>query len=202
MRMKRDNGRFLKGVSYSVETQFKKGQHWREKKPYWDKDWLINQYLTLKKSSQQIASEQGCGDHNIQYFLKKHKIPTRSVSEVRKIQHWGSIGADNPMFNRKGELSPNWKGGISLERQAFYSSSEWKSVCRLVWKRDNYSCKRCLIKSDQGVPFHIHHIVSFKNKELRSDPKNLLLMCEVCHHWIHSKKNVDGKYVEQKKVEL
>ena len=42
--MVRDNkGRFVKGVRSSPNTEFKKGQHWREPKPYWEKEWLYNE---------------------------------------------------------------------------------------------------------------------------------------------------------------
>ena len=72
--------------------QFKKGFTWRDEKPYWKKEWLINEYITLCKSSSDIAKEQGCLDTNIQYFLKKFGIKTRSISEARKEKYWGQVG--------------------------------------------------------------------------------------------------------------
>ena len=175
--------------------QFKKGYTWRKPKPYWGKDWLYNQYVELGKSSGDIAKEFGCIDTNILYFLKKFKIKTRSISEARKEKYWGQSGADNPMWNMKGELNPNYKGGVTPERQLFYQSKEWKMACSFVWKRDNALCQRCGIKKNVGMPFHIHHIIGFADVELRADTNNLILLCESCHHWVHSRGNKNHDYL-------
>lgn len=174
--------------------QFIKGTHWRSRKPYWNKEWLYREYITLCRSTCDIAKDFRCRDTNIQYFLKKYGIPTRTTAEARSIKYWGSSGIDNPMWNRKGELNPNWKGGISKERQAFYSSQEWELACSIVWKRDKATCQRCRVISTEGIPFHIHHIKSFSIKELRADIKNLILLCEICHHFVHSKKNINKEF--------
>ena len=71
--------------------------------------------LLERKPAIQIADEQGCTENNILYFLHKNEIPRRNMLETRKIKYWGSSGDDNPMYNRKGELNPNWKGGIVLD---------------------------------------------------------------------------------------
>lgn len=192
----RIDGRFKKGISYSIETQFKKGQHWRERKSHWDRDWLYNKYVVEKMSIPDIAKICGCTDSNISFWMKKHDIKGRTVSEARKEKYWGLSGEDNPMWNRKGELNINWKGGITAERQSFYTSVEWKNVCSLVWKRDIASCQRCGILADNGIPIHIHHIVSFKEKEIRGDINNLILLCKICHNWVHSKKNINKQYIK------
>ena len=176
--------------------QFKKGFTWRTSKPYWKKEWLFNEYVNLKKSTTDIAREQGCLDTNIQYFLIKIGIKRRSVSEARKIKYWGQVGVDNPMWNKKGELNPNYKGGISPERQAFYSNKEWKNVCNKVWKRDKTICQRCGIKKETDMPFHIHHIKSFSDKDLRTNINNLILLCEPCHWWVHSRGNKNNDYIQ------
>lgn len=177
--------------------RFKKGYTYRNKKPYWEKEWLFKEYITKQKSAKEISNEQNCHRNNILFWLNKHNISTRNISESRKIKHWGLKGVDNPMWNKKGELNPNWKGGYTPERQKFYMSKEWKKVCSLVWKRDNATCKRCGIKRNEiDVPFHIHHIKSFIDKELRADISNLILMCEVCHHWIHSKSNLKKEFIK------
>lgn len=175
--------------------QFKKGYTWREPKPYWNKKWLYKEYVINKKSTSEIAKEQGCRDTNIQYFLIKFNIKRRTVSETRKVKYWGQSGVDNPMWNRYGELNPNYKGGITPERQLFYQSREWKTACRTVWKRDKATCQRCGLYRDVDMPFHIHHIKSFKEKDLRSDINNLVLLCESCHHWVHSRGNKNNDYL-------
>jgi hypothetical protein len=148
--MKRDkNGRFVKGG------------HWRKAKPYWNKKWLYSEYITKKKPAAQIAAEQGCKENNILYFLHKHGIPRRTTQEVRQHKHWGPRGKKNPMYNRRGAKHPNWKGGITPERQAFYSSEEWAAVVKAVWKRDKGFCQRCGEKNTKQGYMHIHHIVFF-----------------------------------------
>ena len=106
------------------------------------------------------------------------------------------------MYNKSGEKNPNWKGGITAERQIFYESKEWKDVLKIIWPRDKYRCQRCFMKYNGKIPFHIHHISSFKNKELRCNPNNLLLLCKKCHNWVHSKKNIEGIFLKNIEVIL
>lgn len=63
---------------------------------------------------------------------------------------------------------------------------EWKKARKFVWKRDGGICKDCGT-SKPRMQMHIHHIVSFQNKELRADPNNLILLCNDCHIKRHSK---------------
>lgn len=177
--------------------QFQKGYHWRSSQPFRDKEWLLNEYETKRKSTGEIAKQFNVTDGAIIFWLKKHNIARRTISEARKIKKWGLYGTDNPMWNKKGELNPNWKGGITAERQTFYMSAEWKKACSLVWARDNATCQRCKIHREErmDLPFHIHHIISFSDKEQRADINNLVLLCEVCHHFVHSKKNTANEYL-------
>lgn len=197
--MRNKKGQFLKGVSSSPETQFKPGGHWRKPQLFRDKEWLSNEYVELARSSYDIAKQFNVTDSAILFWLKKHGIKTRSMSEIREKKYWGQLGSDNPMWNRRGELNPRWLGGITPDRQKFYTSKEWKYACSSVWKRDNATCQRCnLHRNEQmDMPYHIHHIVSFKVKELRAETNNLVLLCEVCHLFIHSKKNIDGEFLQE-----
>ena len=177
--------------------QFGKGDHWRAHQRFREADWLRHQYITEQRSAGEIASDFGVTDAAIIFWLKKHGIKRRSVSESRKIKKWGSVGPDNPMWNRRGELNPRWRGGVTPERQAFYTSAAWKAACASVWKRDHATCQRCKMrrKDQADMPFHIHHIVSFADKALRADPANLVLLCEACHLYVHSKKNINGEFL-------
>lgn len=179
--------------------QFEKGTHWRPAQQWWDRQWLEKQYIGMERSAQDIARDGGVTANAIFFWLHKHAIKTRSMAETRALKHWGLCGSDNPMWNKRGELNHNWKGGVTPERQSFYMSTEWKSVCSAVWKRDNATCRRCgLDKRDSSdMPMHIHHIESFANVALRADAENLVLVCEACHHFIHSKANVDHEYLSK-----
>lgn len=177
--------------------QFKKGQHWREVQLFRERAWLVENYVVKERSAGDIAQEFSVTDAAILFWLRRHKIPRRTVSQARSIKHWGAVGVDNPMWNRKGELNPRWKGGVTKARQLFYVGQEWKKACREVWKRDDAKCQRCGLdhRVDPGVPIHVHHLESFAVVELRADTTNLILLCEPCHLFVHSKKNTHREYL-------
>lgn len=101
---------------------------------------------------------------------------------------------------KRGAETPNWRGGVTPERNAFYSSDAWKSACKIVWRRDDAKCRRCQFDhrsipiKDRGS-FHIHHIVSFSNRALRADPDNLVLLGSRCHRWVHGKQNKERLFL-------
>jgi hypothetical protein len=184
-------------VKRNLNGTFMKGTHWRTPKPWWDKDWLVAEYISKGRSAMNIAIEGKCTENNILFWLKKHSIQTRAMHDIRKAKHWGQCGADNPMWNKRGELNPNWRGGVTPERQEFYMSIAWKKACSFVWKRDHNECQRCGLKSGNGVPMHIHHIKSFADTEFRAVVGNLVLLCEVCHHFVHSRRNINAEFISE-----
>ncbi len=191
--MRNDKGQFTKGHHFSPETEFKKGQHWRPKKPYWDKDWLENEYTVKERSANDIARQFGITEAAILFWLRKHNILRHEMSNIRSKKYWGLAGKQNGMYGRTGENSSNWKGGVTPDRQEFYISDEWKKACSAVYKRDNAQCQRCGSKDN----LHVHHIVTFANKELRADIDNLVLLCAKCHRFVHSKKNINKEFIRE-----
>ena len=163
--------------------------------PYHDADWLRREYVEKGRSSGEIAAQFGVTEMNIVFFLRKHGIERRTISEARSLKHWGAPGEMNPMYGKRGAEVPNWKGGCTPQRQAFYSSIEWSEAVRAVWGRDRGVCQRCGKKANGKKSMHIHHIVSFANKELRAEPSNLILLCRDCHHWVHSKRNANREFL-------
>ncbi len=102
------------------------------------------------------------------------------------------------MKGRKGKETPSWKGGITPERQTVYSSEAWVEAVKKVWERDKAICQRCGKNHNQPKArgtFHIHHIVSFEVKKLRTSVDNLILFCAKCHRWVHGKKNVNKEFI-------
>lgn len=87
--------------------------------------------------------------------------------------------------------------GTTPERQAVYSSRQWKRVAFQVWQRDNAECQRCQAKKRHDFnQLDIHHIVPFsKSVELRCDINNLVLLCDDCHKWVHSNDNVNREFL-------
>ena len=177
----------LETATRKPDGRFLKGTHWRKRKPYWIKEWLNFEYIINLKPAKQIAKEQGCTENNILYFLKKHGIKTRSMSEIRSKKNWGLCGSKNGIFGRTGLDNPNWDGGHSPERQSKYARSAWKILAKSILKRDNYRCNKC----DSGNKLIVHHIKKWSRyPELRFTPSNLLTVCEVCHRKIHSRRKL------------
>lgn len=164
--------------------------------PFHDKEWLIREYVEKQRSTGDIAKEFDVSEPAIIHFMRKHGIKRRNASETRVIKHWGQVGEKNPMYGKRGAETPGWKGGVTPERQALYSSVEWAQAVKAVWKRDNGYCQRCGIHARNADAMHIHHIISFTNKDLRTNPSNLILVCRKCHWWIHSKKNTNGNFIK------
>lgn len=208
-----------------------KAQWQRQQKEHFghDKTWLLDQYISQRKSADQIAREIGRDPKRVWKWLRDYGIETRprgtdygqnfkpgqsafkgkthSEETKEKIRRRrledGRVpylmpDGSHAMKGRKGQQHPAWKGGLTPERQAFYSSEEWKDACKAVWNRANARCERCAKhhndSSHRGT-FHIHHIVSFMVRELRATPSNLVLLCDKCHQFVHSKRNQKKEFL-------
>lgn len=129
----------------------------------------------------------------------KQKLKAMAISDGRL--PWGK--SNDPYWRgKKGDQHPSYKGGLTPERQSVYSSTEWVESVKVVWSRDNATCQCCgkhHNTTEARGTFHIHHIVSFQVKELRTDPYNLVLLCKDCHKFIHSKKNITKKFIKESK---
>jgi 5-methylcytosine-specific restriction endonuclease McrA len=124
--------------------------------------------------------------------LREHSIRTG------RVPFDPSVGSY--MKGRKGAETPNWRGGVSPERQSFYATDEWKAVALFVRNRDDFRCQRCQYRHGKGIKrrgLDIHHIVSFMVRELRAEPTNLILLCEPCHYWVHSSENVNRDFIKE-----
>jgi len=144
------------------------------------------------------------GDPNL-FEGRKHTPETRKrLREIALADGRMPFKKENgPPFKGKfGADHPSWRGGLTPERQAFYSTDEWREAVKQVWKRADAKCERCGIHHNtrkvRGT-FHIHHIVSFMVRELRATVSNLALLCIECHHYVHSGDNSDGAFLGERK---
>lgn len=97
----------------------------------------------------------------------------------------------------RGPANSNWLGGRTSARAAFFTSPEWKAASLAVWRRDQATCQLCSDAAKEGdKPFHVHHIRGWaKHEELRLEESNLVLLCSICHPFVHSKRNVERRFL-------
>jgi hypothetical protein len=191
------------------------------------KEWLIQEYVEKGRSADDIALSIGRDPKRVWQWLKDYGIQTRQRGAdygqlFQKGCESAFKGKSHTLENRKrtrelrlkdgrvpylkngrhwlheeGAVSPNWKGGVTPDRQDFYSTKEWKSAVAHVFARDKSTCRRCGSASKLRGDMHVHHVVSFAVRELRSDVSNLVLLCVDCHRWVHSNKNEKKEYTAE-----
>lgn len=181
----RESGRFVKGA-----------HAYREPRPHWRREWLEREYVERGRSSGDIAAEIGITDAAILFWLKKHGIERRSVSEARALKYWGAAGDANPMFGKTGAANPRYVDGSSPERQRLYAQAAGRAALQRVYARDGFKCVRCNAPKAGPRSLHAHHVKPWAgNPERRFDPDNLVTLCRTCHSWVHSKANAAREYL-------
>jgi 5-methylcytosine-specific restriction protein A len=177
--------------------RFRKGVHaYRAPQPHWDRDWLVREYVEKARSTGDIAHDIGCTDENVLFWLKKHGIPRRNVSQARSVKRWGASGASNPMFGKTGALNPRYVDGSAPERQTLYARHDWKAFLAAIYRRDGFCCVRCGKAKAGPRSLHAHHIQPWAgNAALRFDEENVVTLCRTCHEWVHSRANVGREYL-------
>ena len=101
-----------------------------------------------------------------------------------KKQPWTS--ERNRIMNgqRVGKKHWNWQGGITPENKRIRMSLEYKLWREAVFKRDNWTCIWCRVKSKKGVKVILNadHIKPFAYfPELRFIIDNGRTLCKPCH---------------------
>lgn len=93
-------------------------------------------------------------------------------------------GRDHPLYGRRGELAPNWRGGVTPENQRLRQSLEYREWREAVFRRDAYTCQRC--GDNRGGNLRGHHIQGWADHPaLRFDVENGITLCESCHIAVH-----------------
>lgn len=88
-------------------------------------------------------------------------------------------GMNNPMWGKKGKLSPVWKGGITPRRNQIYNHSLTKEWRTKVFQRDCYTCQIC---GQVGGKLQVDHIKPWKFfPRLRFKISNGRTLCFKCH---------------------
>lgn len=99
-------------------------------------------------------------------------------------------GKNHPMYgvHRFGINAPNYKGDkcITPANKRIRMSNETKEWRKLIFLRDNYTCRKC---KKVGGNLEAHHKKSWtKYPELRFDINNGITLCLPCHRKMHTKK--------------
>lgn len=107
------------------------------------------------------------GEKNGNYGRKFSEEHRRKISESRK---------GKPRL--RGELSNNWKGGLTEKNRLIRTSIEYKLWRQAVYERDNFTCIWC----GKTGNLNADHIKSFsKYPELRFAIDNGRALCHDCH---------------------
>ena len=139
---------------------------------------------------------------------KRHTEETKEkIRNSRKGRPSGMLGKKQPLFTKehrrklseahKGTKSHFWKGGITPINLKIRMSLEYRLWRESVFKRDNYICIWCGLKSGNGktVILNADHIKPFSLfPELRFAIDNGRTLCVDCHKktntWGRNKKLV------------
>lgn len=91
-------------------------------------------------------------------------------------------GEGNPGYGKLGQLSPHWKGGRDS-----YRGKGWKTVRKIIKRRDNHTCILC---NQQDNQLDVHHIYDW-NSFPCNHPHNLVTLCASCHQGVLHSENGD-----------
>lgn len=158
--------------------------HRRPPHLYKNIDWLRSAYEG-GRTIVDIAKQFGTFPSTVYKFFRKFGLKARPHGETLKM-----------LGNMKGDKNPSWKGGVTPERQRIYKTSEWIQLVKFIYERDNYTCKRCGDGHTRQNKLHAHHLHSWAEyPDMRLQASNLITLCDTCHRWVHSNKNINKDFI-------
>lgn len=150
------------------------------------KEWLLREYVTKNKSTQEISLEL--------YGTKRND--TSVCDWLRRF--------DIPVRNGVGKGEEHWKYNFDKtdeERVINRRYPEYTDWRKSVFERDDYTCCVC---GEKGGRLNAHHLYGYdKYKELRTSLNNGITLCEQCHKSFHDiygrGNNTEKQFIEYKK---
>jgi len=151
---------------------------------------LTTEYMNCKQKLDYICPEGH--RHNISWsdWKSGNRCPTCKRIKISGPNHW------------------NWKNGVTSLHSQIWNFIQHIGWSKKILGRDDYICQRCKKK---GGKLNAHHMASIskiikyfnittieeaKNCPLLFDINNGVTLCESCHNWVHSKKNIDKEFLK------
>lgn len=152
-----------------------------------DGEWLLEQYVTRKRSTPDIATELHCASGTVQRWLKHHGIPSRSSGSERGHSRATDSARAKMSAAKRGKFvgsgNPNWRGGIAL-KDLDRGRYPYKMWTKAVKDRDGWRCREC----GSTDRLHSHHIKPWARfPDLRYEVSNGITLCHACHEAAHGK---------------
>ena len=117
-----------------------------------------------------VCNKMGCNELTRNRFCSKHAYI--EAEERKRI---------NRNYNQKR---------TDDKEQAFYKTTIWKQIRKMVLIRDEYLCKDCMRIHKITPAQTVHHIIPLKIMwNQRTNKINLISLCESCHQERHKKMN-------------
>lgn len=119
----------------------------------------------------------GCGESKVINNWQVTSGNTMSCGCLRKSNRFHA--------DISGENHPNWKGGISGDRERFMQEAVYKAWRLDVFERDNFKCGKC---NQVGGKLEAHHLSPYhSHPELRVVLDNGVTLCQPCHASFHAR---------------
>lgn len=106
------------------------------------KDYLTKEYVLNARSAAEIGKEHGVSNIAILYWIKKHDIPRRNVSETRRVKYWRG---PTTLPRRARPMTPEERSAYrQLLFLALPECSDKERRTSQAWQRDHpdYNCQK------------------------------------------------------------
>jgi len=154
-----------------------------------NKEWLFTQYITLKRSTVDIANDIGCETSSVLRKIYKYGIESRGRSASRKgkeftTEHKIRLSETRKKLGiAKGERNPNWKGGISFEPYCYKFNKPLKQQIREKYNNKCILCGKTELNELEELNRHlsVHHIDYDKEQGCNGKTFLLVPLCCSCN---------------------